>query len=119
MTYIMDFLFYLLGGVPIANTFWMIPWIVFWACVITWSMSLPIRKKWNEIWGTPLLVIFFVGGFLMAVGPPLGQLQPMSDCRMFETEVSSDLSKPKTIALRECRRKNNYYNEFGPWTIQQ
>jgi hypothetical protein len=119
MTYIIVFLFYLLGGVPIAITSWIIPWFIFWTGVTIWSMSLPIRKRWNQLWGTPLLVIFFVGGFLMAVVPPLGQLQTMSNCRMFETEASSDLSESKTITLRECSYKDNYYGGFGPWTIQQ
>jgi hypothetical protein len=119
MTYIIDFLFYLLGGVPIGNTFWILPWIGFWACAMTWTVLLPSFQRWNQIWVMPLFVIFFFGGMIMAVGPPLGQLQLMSDCRTFETEVSSDLSEPKTIALRECRYKNNYYGGFGLWTIQQ
>jgi hypothetical protein len=119
MTYIIDFLFYLLGGVPIANTFWMIPWIVFWACAMTWTILLPAKKRWNQLWATPLFVIFFFGGWIMALAIPLGQLQTMSDCRMFETEVVSELSEPKTIALRECSRRSNIYEEFGPWTISQ
>ena len=109
-----EFLFYLLGGVPILDTPWILPWIAFWVLVMIWPVLIRQRK-----WSVAAFSVSFIGGMIMALAIPLGQMQVMSDCRTFETEVSSDLSEPKIIALRECSRKDNYYGGFGPWTIQQ
>jgi hypothetical protein len=114
MNTIVEFLFYLLGGVPIAATPWIILWVVFWSLAMTWPVLIRQRK-----WTMAAFNVSFVFGVIMALAPPMAQMQVMSDCRTFETEVSSDLSEPKIIALRECSRKDNYYGGFGPWTISQ
>jgi|TARA_R110000851_G_scaffold163752_2_gene307764 hypothetical protein len=119
MTAITDFLFYLLGGVPIMYTFWILPWIMVWVCAMTGTVVLPIFQRWNQIWVMPVFIVFFFGGMIMALSVPLAQLNLISECRMFETEVVSELSEPTTITLRECRRKSTVYEEFGPWTISQ
>lgn len=123
MLTITTFLFTLLNGVPLANTFWILPWIIFWSFVMILPVLLLTNfsvRTWREFFiATPLFVICFFGGLSLAIGPPLVQLQYMGECRTFETEVSSDLSAPTTVALRECRHKTNVYDEFGPWTIQQ
>jgi hypothetical protein len=114
MNTIAEFLFYLLGGVPIMYTFWILLWVVFWVFVMTWPVLIHQRT-----WSVAAFVVFLIGGWIMCLAPPLAQLGSMSECRTFETEVSSELSPPRTITLRECRNKDNYYNDLGPWTISQ
>jgi hypothetical protein len=94
-----------------------LPWIVVWVWAMTGTVLLPIFRGWNQIWVMPLFVIFFIGGMIITLLIPLAQLGGMSECRTFETEVSSELSEPITIALSECRRRSNIYEEFGPWKI--
>ena len=119
MQQITDFLFYIMGGVPLMNTFWILPWILFFTVVMVWPVMMPMPRTWRQSWIMPAFIVCFFGGMIMAVVPPLAQVQGMSECRTFETEVSSDLSAPTTIALRECRSKSNVYHDLGPWTIQQ
>jgi len=119
MQQITDFLFYIMGGVPLMNTFWILPWTLFFTVVMVWPVMMPMPRTWRQSWIMPAFIVCFFGGLVLAIVPPLGQLQQLSECRTFETEVDSDLSEPLTIALRECRSKSNVYEEFGPWTIQQ
>jgi hypothetical protein len=119
MSTVIDFLFYILNGVPILYTFWIAPWIVFFVIVMMWPLILPTPRSWGTMWITPVFIVAFFGGMVMAVAPPLAQLQVMSECRSFETQVSSELSESKTITLRECRRRSTVYEELGSWSIQQ
>jgi hypothetical protein len=114
-----EFLFYALNGVPIIATFWIIPWFIFVVLVMSAPMSLAIlrHKTVPPSWFFPVYVVFFFGGLGVGTLLPLIQMDLMIECRTFEVEVSSELSDPRVIALNECRRRTNYYDDFDMWTI--
>jgi hypothetical protein len=117
-TTIAEFLFYLLGGVPIATTSWFVLWIAFFAIlvVMVYTVSLFAHDMGLLLVEVVALVCVIALAFICIL-PPIIQTNLMSECRTVETEVSIGLVEPKVMTLSECRHKDNYYDGFGPWTI--
>jgi hypothetical protein len=118
MNTIAEFLFYLLGGVPIIATPWIILWVVIFAMLIA---ICSVAIMFADYMGLLLVeiivsVCFAVLVFISLLSPSI-QTNLMSECRTVETEISVGLSEPKVMTLSECRSKDNYYDTFGPWTI--
>jgi hypothetical protein len=118
MNTIAEFLFYLLGGVPIATTPWIVLWAVFFAILIfmVYMVSLFAHDLGLLLVEVIALVCIIALGFICLL-PPIIQTNLMSECRTVETEVSIGFVEPKIMTLSECRHKDNYYTGFGLWTF--
>lgn len=114
---ISEVLFWILGGVPIVNTFWIIPYVV----VLTSMMIFPFffvffkTKLYN--FGPIIFILTFFPLLLFGIGPPIVQVQMLQECETVEKVVSTDRVENHTMDIKQCRVKENYYGEFGEWKI--
>lgn len=102
-----EFLFYLAGGVPLALSFWIIPYII----IITLTIAIVAafgayyvenkRSKIGLISIPAAILVFFFG-----MGAPLSQTMMLEDnCIHHEFSTPHD----NTITVTECKVKDNYY----------
>jgi len=122
-----EFLFWIMGGVALANSPFIILWVVFWSVAIASSLLLvDIFKRKHFILAifTPsfiaicsFLMAFTVAifSFMMAIGPALKQQHMLSECRNHVVVITTDNIENLSLNVRECRYKENYYGDFGDW----
>lgn len=121
MIWISEILFYLTNGVPMANTLWFFVWVALGTILMVIPCYFAISVGRNKVNSLPALVFlfsFFPLLFLI-IGPPLLQLQMVSECETVTVDVATDRVENHTIRLRHCRFKDNYYGEFGEWQLSQ
>lgn len=116
MEWIAEILFVLQGGVPIADTFWIFAWILFW-CSLS-SISGPYYLVKKKLYGLLLFIFLFFPGLFISIGPPLVQAQMLTECREQKVDISTENIAETSVKFIECRNKDNYYGEFGDWYIQ-
>lgn len=119
--WISEGLFWLQGGVMLVNTPWFLAWVLFWSLLIVSPMVYYTHKNPNPI-ALPVFLILFFPGLLMAIGPGIAQHELMSECRDTVSElniiVDGELTEQTEINIRQCRYKENYYDEeYGEWQI--
>lgn len=112
-----EFFFWLLGGVPLMNTLWIVPYIL----VLTMILVLPyfffvFKLNYNKFAPLIFLVSFFPI-LLIGMGPPIVQVQMLQECETVEQVVSTDRVENHKMDIKQCRVKENYYGEFGEWKI--
>lgn len=119
MIAVAEILFSMTGGEMLINTFWFFPWVVFWAVI----MTLPIfyvtyTKRHGTVpsWPGLVFIIGFFPAMLLASGPGIVQMDMMQECETVPVSVSTD-RVDTSIAVQQCRKKLNYYGEFGPWQV--
>lgn len=116
-------LFWLQGGVMLANTPWFLAWVLFWSLLFVSPMVLVYyaHKNPNPIALTVSLIVFFLG-LLVAISPGIVQQGMMGECRDIVSElniiIDGELTEQTEINIRQCRYKENYYDEeYGEWQI--
>lgn len=122
MVVIAEGLFWVTNGELLLNTLWFWPWILLWALVMASPMFYVTHMKWNGRgpgWPAFAFLLLFFPGLVLATGPGIAQMQMMQECKTVETVVESDQVEPTVMQFQECRVKDNYYGEFGPWQLRK
>ena len=125
MIYMSELLFQLLNGNPLGNS----PWLIVWAVFIVGLMYIPFYLALNTNYDERrsaygmIGVIAFLPLFMLAIGPPIVQMQMMSECQAIEVQTADVVFQGKTvnlgnITLNQCRVKDNYYDDFGEWHVK-
>lgn len=116
-----EFFFWILGGVPLMNTLWIIPYVIAMSLImalpfilLTFLLTYGKIKPINVL---PLFLVSFFPVLLIGIGPPIIQMQMMQECEMVEQVISTDRVENHTVSIKQCRIKDSYYGEFGEWTI--
>ena len=121
--WISETLFYLSGGVPLIA----MPWaLLLWGCCVA-VMGTPVfyavhLARASESFLKSLiltlfaLVMYFLGLFIV-ISPGAIQADMLSECESVDVTINTDLVSEQTVTMRQCRSKDNYYDEFGEWTI--
>lgn len=120
---IIDFLsnvfFVVMGGVPIMNTVWVLPYILLIAVIMISPMLYILiskKTKWKFVIGFIGCITFFP--FLMiGMGLPLTQMRMLSECETVSVTVQTENVENQEIYILQCRYKENYYDDFGEWGI--
>jgi hypothetical protein len=119
MATLSEFFFWVLGGVPLMNTLWFLPYVVVLALIMVIPFYFAITHGKNRTNSLPSIV-FLVSFFpilLIGIGPPIIQVQMLQECETVQQVVSTDKVDKHVIDIRQCRLKDNYYGEFGDWKI--
>jgi len=119
-------LFYLLNGVPIIGTPFILVWILFWIAFMMMPMIYVIyMRPGSVVLGLLSVIMVFtvMGGMFIAMGPPIVQQEMLSECETVSTETDDFEFKGETqnvgaIDVKLCRHKDNYYEDFGEWKIK-
>ena len=114
-----EFFFWLLGGFPIMNTLWFIPYVILLSLILIMPFYMAITIGRNKSTSIPAIVflVSFLPVLLIGMGPPIVQMQMMQECETVQSLVETDRVKPVTIDIRQCRIKENYYDDFKDWKI--
>jgi len=106
-------LFWVQGGEMLINTPWFFVWVIVGCCLMLLPLWLVASGKiTSRYWHVPVTVVWMSGLLFIVISPGAVQMQLMQECRDIQTEV-----KGQTIDLRECRHKENYYEDFGDWKV--
>jgi len=116
MVWLSESLFYIMNGVPIADSAWVFVWVVFWSLVLTFPMWFLINVKITK-WMPLASMIGFFPILMICIGPPIVQMQMLRECETVELLVDTDRVTNYTITETQCRYKDNYYGDFGEWTL--
>ena len=118
--WIAESLFWLTGGVQLIYTLWFIPWIVV-GCVIMMSpYFVLIYGKGNRktILASLMLIVLFFPTLFATMAPGMVQYDMMMQCETVTTAVTTDRVESGTVNVRQCRTKDNFYDEFGEWVLK-
>ena len=117
--WVAELLFQLTGGVLLMNSIWFFPWIILGAVFVSLPMTLPIctgNAKFFK-YAPIIFLISFIPSLLLVIGPPITQMKRVSDCKpAIEMPVQTEKAST-TLKLQECRYKDNFYGDFGPWKL--
>lgn len=107
--------FWALGGVPLMNSIWVLAWIVIFALIAISPMFWYINFSPNGFRpGSRFMAFFmvtFFSGIMLAMGPPIVQMQMLQDC---QERVEFGVIGDQGLKITECRFKDNFYGEWGP-----
>lgn len=111
-------LFWFTSGELLINTFWIIPWVIFWSFVMLCSMFYdPVIKHGGSTVVAFLLLSLFFPAVIMAVTPPAIQVQLVEQCRTVSAQVTIE-GVTEVQDIRQCRSRENFYDtEYGPWKL--
>lgn len=116
--WIAEALFHLMGGIALLNSLWILVWIVVGTVTLLIPFYLSISAGRGRLSLLPALVfmITFFPILIVMMGPPIIQVRMLEEC---ET-VTIDLEQIglETVSVQQCRTKDNYYGEFGPWQFR-
>ena len=122
VVWISEELFLMMSGVPIVETWLILPWVMAFVVI----MLIPImpvlsQKPTSNLMRAFNLAVFlavFMVGFLVVIGVPIAQTQMVRECRPVTVDaVHPDSGEVSQLVLTECREKPNFYSEFGSWQI--
>lgn len=115
--YFSDFLFWIMGGTPLANSLLMFPYIIGITLILSIPFYYVLETKFKKFWGTVAMVSFFPM-LILTMGPPIVQMQMMEECEYVNVAVSTDRIQNYELKVKQCRYKDNYFGEFGEWKIR-
>lgn len=111
--YFSNLLFMMTGGVPLIDTFWILPYvIVMSAACLALLLGAVLQKNFlRYVLQIALGVILF--SFTITI--PMNQVMQVSECRIVTVKatyqgVQSDLS------IKQCRHRNTIHDKFGEWS---
>ena len=107
--------FWLTGGIPIMMSPWLILYVAVFVAVTASTLWAILN---DDRWVRPTLyaILFFVQmAVLLAI--PVAQIQMIRQCEAIEATVTADHIAPVDVQLVQCRKKLNYYEEFGVWQL--
>ena len=118
LEFVVYFLFDLTGGVPLIETIWILPWIMFWTLVMVLVPLgvygfLQVRSRSAIL--SAIAYIFMVSVLILAlftVLSPVKQHQQLKECRTVTATVQDE-----SFAVTQCRSKQNINGEFGEWGV--
>jgi hypothetical protein len=112
-----EVLFWLTGGVQLADTVWVFVWVVVGSLLTAAPALLAVNFGNNRANSFPA-VVFLISFFpllMLAIGPPLVQHAMLNECRTMPVDISID-GRTETTDVKQCRSKGNFYDtEFGEW----
>jgi len=122
MLYLSELFFQLLNGNPLANSPWLLVWVIFVVILMYVPVYLMLNTKHEERRSAHgmIAIITFFPLLMLAVGPPLVQMQMLQECKRVEVQTADVVFQGETVNLgsitfNQCRVKDNYYNDFGEW----
>ena len=124
LVWISETLFNLLGGEPLANTIWIIPWVFGGTLLFALPLLYPLytRNPRHFKFAPFVFIIIFFPGMVILISPGAIQGQLMTECRdntaSLQIFVDDKLSETDEITIKQCRYKDNYYGEFGEWELK-
>ena len=118
--WISESLFWLTGGVPIIYTFWFIPWVMLGSAIMISPYHVMIYGKGNRktLLASLMLIVLFFPTLTVTMAPGIAQQQMMMQCETVTTTVTTDRVESGTVNVRQCRTKDNFYDEFGEWVVK-
>jgi hypothetical protein len=118
IAWVAEAMFYVMNGVALMNTPWIFVWIVAGAVTLVIPLYFAIADV-RRVRYLPALVgmVSFFPIILLMMGPPLAQINMMQECETVSVTISTDRIVNQTAELRQCRFKDNYYNDFGVWQV--
>lgn len=127
LLWINETLFYLTGGIPLLNTIWFIPWVVGGTLILAIPILYPIWTRNTKLlkFGPLIFIISFMPIMTIVISPSVIQGQLMHECKSIEGEVFTNAYmngkkiEPQPVTIRQCRYKENYYEDFGEWEIRE
>jgi hypothetical protein len=116
---ISEFFFWILGGVPLVNSIWIFPYVFLASVLMIIPFFLAVTHGKNKIRSLPAIIflVSFYPLLIIGMGPPIVQMQMLQECQVVHLDVSTDLVENHSMGIRQCRIKENYYGDFGDWTI--
>jgi len=122
MLYLAELFFQLLNGNPLANSPWLLVWVIFVVILMYVPVYLMLNTKREErrsAYGMIAIITFFPL-LILAVGPSTVQMQMLQECQLVEVQTADVVFQGETVNLgsitfNQCRIKDNYYNDFGEW----
>ena len=123
-------LFFLMFGVPLANTAVMFIYVGTIALAISYMIIVAVTKLRLTPKNSPrriraqAFVVFTAMSIpvllLLAVGVPLAQVMMLEECRV-TVEETVILEQTRMVQVRECRVKMdmNHYRDWGPWKVRE
>lgn len=125
LLWINETLFYLTGGIPLLNTVWLVPWVVIGALIMAFPLLYPLYFRTSLLKFAPLLfIVSFIPMMTVVISPGAIQGQLMHECKTIEGEMfanaymNGEKIEPQPVTIRQCRYKENYYEDFGEWKIK-
>jgi len=114
---IAELLFYLMDGIPLLDSPWLLVYLGAGVLIMLWPILILDRVgRYARIACIVGIITFFPVLFL-TMSPALAQQQMMSECSTVQVVVSSERAGVSTFDARECRRKSNFYEDHGPWKV--
>lgn len=114
--FVSEFMFSIMNGEPLINSPLVFVWVAFWSVVCLTPLFLFVNYGPQKY--TPLIFMaLFFPGLLMGMGPPVVQMQLLSECEEVESVIATTRIEPTTMVIQQCRYKENFYGEFGEWKI--
>jgi hypothetical protein len=116
---ISEFFFWILGGVPLVNSIWIFPYVFLASVLMIIPFYLAVTYGKNKIKSLPaiIFIVSFYPLLIIDIGPPIVQMQMMQECETVQHVISTDLVENHIMDIRQCRIKENYYGDFGEWSI--
>lgn len=125
LLWISETLFYLTGGIPLLNTIWFIPWVIIGSVIMAFPLLYPLCFRQRLLkFGRLIFIIAFWPVMTIVISPGVIQGQLKHECKTIEGEVfanaymNGEKIEPQPVTIRQCRYKENYYEEFGEWKIR-
>jgi len=112
LLWVSEALFWLLDGEMLLNT----PWFIVWVFISALLVIVPVYFCSKiSTWAMYILFPFYFFAILLIMQSPGAiQAQLMQECQSIKVVI-----KDQDVVLRECRKKENYYDDFGAWAITE
>jgi len=119
--WIAETLFYLMNGEPLINSFWIILWVLGGTVLMVIPFYFAVSVGRNRVRSLPAVVslVSFFPLLLLIMGPPLTQMQMLSECETVTITIDTDRVEGHAFQMRQCRHKENFYGDFGEWSLFQ
>lgn len=118
---ISEFLFWLMNGEPLINSWWFFVWALGGAALMSAPFWFAISLGRNRIQSLPALVfiVTFFPMLMLIISPGIIQVDLMQECRTVSAELTVN-GKVTELPVRQCRVKANFYDtEYGEWKTHQ
>ncbi len=119
IAWVAEAMFYVMNGAALLNTPWILVWIFGGTVLLLIPFYLAVAAGRGKI-GPVSALVFMVSFFpilMLMMGPPLAQITMMQECETVSVTFDTDRIVNHTAELRQCRFKDNYYNDFGVWQV--
>lgn len=115
---VVEVLFVVLDGKPLADHWLIVPWI-FGGAVLCSVVLLWVLQQTAGHWFSLIAVPVLVGATMMlVVGPPIWQVHQLRECRPVTVTIQGS-THPQNLSTRECRTLARWNtDEWSEWRVQ-